>query len=363
MIALSNISDDIPDEIMTDVSWLRDNLMCIIGNAVKYSVASVLINVKAVSSGGNRMLEIDVQDSGADKLSSMQLKALFDRPIQFARENVGGMGVGLFCMGERCKALGGDTGARLRLDNKSGTVVWFRIPLEKCPPGKKATKSELFLLKEQQLELHQQQLNRTILDELNKNVSRQASRQAARGSQEIPSLSLLKDSSAKVDRLSPIQQGSHKSNRIGTIPENRQVASQTPSKVPSKATPEGSLRASPRGSLKVSHRGSVSHTGSHKSSVAAAMTATAAATTALLRRTFSSKEVTNVMKIEGTLTVAAGPLSGLHILAVDDSAAILKMMVSDMFFCIHISHNISLHLLTAIAGIFSLQYLVCFLCC
>ena len=362
VIALSNISDDIPDEIMTDLSWLRDNLMCIIGNAVKYSVASVLINVKTVSSGGNRMLEIDVQDSGADKLSPTQLKALFDRPIQFAREAVGGMGVGLFCMGERCKALGGESGARLRLDNKSGVVVWFRIPLERCPPGKKATKSELFMLKEQQLERYQQYLNQhirsensvsasrysshkslsnkhflhsgsqkksAVIDELNKSVSRQVSRRA-----EIPSLSPSKDITAALDRPPAIQQSNNNNNNNNndTNTDSKQQT-QTPSKVGSKATPDGS----PRVSRRASPRGSASRTGSGKAESPVVGGGGG-------RKAAQNNEVTNVMAIEGTLAVAAGPLTGLHILAVDDSAAILKMMVSDV--CIRICRYPNPHCIT-----------------
>ena len=320
VIALSNISDDIPDEIMTDLSWLRDNLMCIIGNAVKYSVASVLINVKTVSSGGNRMLEIDVQDSGADKLSPTQLKALFDRPIQFAREAVGGMGVGLFCMGERCKALGGESGARLRLDNKSGVVVWFRIPLERCPPGKKATKSELFMLKEQQLERYQQYLNQHIRSENSVSASRYSSHKSLSNKHFLHSGSQKK--SAVIDEL----------NKSVSRQVSKQQT-QTPSKVGSKATPDGS----PRVSRRASPRGSASRTGSGKAESPVVGGGGG-------RKAAQNNEVTNVMAIEGTLAVAAGPLTGLHILAVDDSAAILKMMVSDV--CIRICRYPNPHCIT-----------------
>ena len=362
VIALSNIQDDVPEDIMTDFSWLRDNLMCIIGNAVKYSVASVLINVKAVSIGGIKMLEIGVQDSGADKLSSMQLKALFDRPIQFARENVGGMGVGLFCMGERCKALGGESGARLRLDGKPGTVVWFRIPLEPCPPGKKATKSELFMLKEQQLERYHQTLCANKIDrggssasaslskhsshkstsknlmqrsasqkpdvihELNKSMSRQTSTLVPGLRKMSSTLSPFKAISAAMEQPPPVN-----NNNNNQVETNKDSKSQipTPRKAASKTTPDesrGSPRAStsPRGSLKATPT-----TATTANAAAAALAITLTPTSPGGRK--SSQEnanVTNVMAIEGTLAVATGPLTGLHILAVDDSAAILKMMVS-----------------------------------
>ena len=44
----------------------------------------------------------------------VQLKALFDRPVGFRRDAVGGMGTGMCCLAARVKALGhgADCGAR-----------------------------------------------------------------------------------------------------------------------------------------------------------------------------------------------------------------------------------------------------------
>ena len=44
------------------------------------------------------------------------------------RKQEGGMGLGLVCLAERVKALGGTYGACLRTDQKSGSVIWFKIP-------------------------------------------------------------------------------------------------------------------------------------------------------------------------------------------------------------------------------------------
>ena len=38
------------------------------------------------------------------------------------------MGLGLICLAERVTVLGGTYGACLRTDQKSGTVIWFKIP-------------------------------------------------------------------------------------------------------------------------------------------------------------------------------------------------------------------------------------------
>lgn len=73
-----------------------------------------------------RFAEIAVTDSGS--LSITQLDHLFDAPVQAKRGHVGGMGLGLACLAERVKILGGDHGARARDDGKSGAVIWFGIP-------------------------------------------------------------------------------------------------------------------------------------------------------------------------------------------------------------------------------------------
>ena len=78
--------------------------------------------------GGRKMIEFSVQDTSVHRFSSIELKALYNRPVTFRREAVGGMGTGMCCLAARVKALGGDCGARLRADSSPGTVVWFRVP-------------------------------------------------------------------------------------------------------------------------------------------------------------------------------------------------------------------------------------------
>ena len=64
-----------------------------------------------------------------------QLKALFDRPVGFKRDTVGGMGTGMCCLAARVKALGpgAECGARRRTDEEDGTDVWFRLPFDPPP--------------------------------------------------------------------------------------------------------------------------------------------------------------------------------------------------------------------------------------
>ena len=150
----------------TDVSWLEDNLYCLIGNAVKYSLSSgdgVLVTVKydiiisedhtadaddiSVASSQQcksqnssssyassihpdtpGLLIISIQDSGTD-LSEDSLLKFFRCPLSHERGQVGGLGLGLYCLKQRVNTLGGSCGVRLRSDGNSGTVVWMKVPL------------------------------------------------------------------------------------------------------------------------------------------------------------------------------------------------------------------------------------------
>ena len=150
-VTLKDIPTDVPIECLTDASWLQDNLLCVVGNACKYSQRTrvrvsggIVVIVRRIMVGGRKFLEFAVKDCGVT-LAPAELQALFMRPVTFRREAVGGMGLGMCCLAARLTALGGTYGARARSDSVPGTVVWFRIPLESCKEGQKAPRSVLCL--------------------------------------------------------------------------------------------------------------------------------------------------------------------------------------------------------------------------
>jgi CheY-like chemotaxis protein len=152
-IQLKDIPTDVPIEGITDASWLQDNLLCMVGNACKYSERTrvrssggIIVVVRRVMVGGRPLIEFAVKDCGVT-LAPVALQAFFMRPVTFRRESVGGMGLGMCCLAARVSALGGSYGARPRPDDVPGTVVWFRIPFDSCKNGQKATRSSLCLEK------------------------------------------------------------------------------------------------------------------------------------------------------------------------------------------------------------------------
>ena len=130
-IQMAPITDCIPPLGDTDTLWFKDNILCILNNAAKFSPTLGGITVYLNYYETANELEVRVQDSGTVNLTARQLKRLFTRPqvctdIDF--NDVGGMGMGMYCLAQRVKALGGKCGASTRDDKLSGTIVWFRIP-------------------------------------------------------------------------------------------------------------------------------------------------------------------------------------------------------------------------------------------
>ena len=136
LIAIEDIPDNVPVSLFTDGQWFRHNLLCIISNATKYSIATtknphVTIRVQRRSallnsSAAQRLatsdhIEISVQDSGP-ALSQEERDRMFESPTQEWREGVGGMGVGMVCLAHRVSACGGDYGCHPRDDGLPGLV-------------------------------------------------------------------------------------------------------------------------------------------------------------------------------------------------------------------------------------------------
>lgn len=136
-IRIASIPDSIPKLGTTVSIWLKDNVLCIVNNAAKLSASLDEVIVTLKYNVLSQFLEIQVQNSATVNLTGSQLKRLFDRPSfdidnNFNTSTVGGMGLGMYCLAKRVKALGGDFGARRRDDLLPGTIVWFSVPF---PPA------------------------------------------------------------------------------------------------------------------------------------------------------------------------------------------------------------------------------------
>jgi CheY-like chemotaxis protein len=144
-ISLGVISSNICNLIITDKQWLQENILCLLSNAVKYSMnGNVSIKIELVDdkkcakqsrewaeSGDNtpkvtHMLRVLVEDTGIG-ISDEVMQSLFT-PFKQAQRHAGGTGLGLYSLSLRMDALKGAYGVEKRRDGLQGMRFWFDIP-------------------------------------------------------------------------------------------------------------------------------------------------------------------------------------------------------------------------------------------
>lgn len=137
LIFTSTLADTVPDTVLADADRLRQVLVNLIGNALKFTAAgSVGI---AVTYAGDR-LRIEVADTGPG-LSPAQIGMLFQRFSQVgdgARK--GGTGLGLAICRGLVEAMGGTIGVRSALG--AGATFWFEIPAARAASAGAETRHE-----------------------------------------------------------------------------------------------------------------------------------------------------------------------------------------------------------------------------
>jgi signal transduction histidine kinase len=120
------------DQVITDEHWLKDNLICLLSNAVKYSIdGDVRLRCKIVINSNNdglpeEFIRFEVEDHGIGVTEAHREK-LF-QPFARTQNQAGGTGLGLYSLSKRIQALGGHFGIEGRSDGTSGSLVWFTFP-------------------------------------------------------------------------------------------------------------------------------------------------------------------------------------------------------------------------------------------
>ena len=131
--------------IAADESWLMDNILCLLSNAVKFTKSgSVHIGMQLFckfQKSHTEFLKITVTDGG-ETLSKAELAKIF-KPYLNMEKRDGGVGLGLHLLYHRVKASQGSCGVCVRPDNKSGTVFWFQIPFKRSAGAMQRTPSIL----------------------------------------------------------------------------------------------------------------------------------------------------------------------------------------------------------------------------
>jgi signal transduction histidine kinase len=128
---LHPIPQDVCRHVITDMHWLKENVLCFLSNAAKYSdyrPVDVFVSVTrdALADEDSLFLRVAVQDSGVGIPDNV--KEVLFQPFKQVQRLAGGTGLGLYSLRMRTKALGGTCGVRNRSDGAPGSLFWFEIP-------------------------------------------------------------------------------------------------------------------------------------------------------------------------------------------------------------------------------------------
>jgi signal transduction histidine kinase/ActR/RegA family two-component response regulator len=128
---VSRISHDIPEHITCDEEYLRQILVNLGNNAIKFTPKGSIYFTAATASertSGNHLLYFSFQDTGIGISEEMQgsiFKEFTQADSSFTRK-YGGMGLGLTISKRLVDLMGGEIGLRSKLEK--GSEFWFTIP-------------------------------------------------------------------------------------------------------------------------------------------------------------------------------------------------------------------------------------------
>lgn len=131
VMLIAKLSTPAPDRILSDPTRLRQILMNLVGNAVKFTErGTIVINASVKASAANTSLVIDIEDTGPG-ITAEQSQMLFDAFSQAdntVRRRHGGTGLGLTISRRLANLMGGDVTLE-RTEMGRGSCFRLELPL------------------------------------------------------------------------------------------------------------------------------------------------------------------------------------------------------------------------------------------
>ena len=132
----ATVEDSVPHVVLGDSGRLRQVLMNLIGNAIKFTHSGeVGVNVKALEGPGpDTVLRFDVTDTG-DGIAPGKLATIFKPFVQAdtsTSRKYGGTGLGLAISGQLVSLMGGDCGVTSEVGK--GSRFWFTVTVQAESP-------------------------------------------------------------------------------------------------------------------------------------------------------------------------------------------------------------------------------------
>ena len=125
------VSEMLPNRIQADPTRVRQVLMNLIGNAIKFTEqGAITVNIDVLEYvAGKALLRFEVRDTGIGIPTAMQ-KSIFESFVQVdasINRRYGGTGLGLTIVREFVELMGGRIGVNSEVGQ--GSIFWFEIPV------------------------------------------------------------------------------------------------------------------------------------------------------------------------------------------------------------------------------------------
>ena len=160
-----HVHPDVPDRVMGDPQRIRQCLINLVGNAIKFTrQGEIVIEVSAVGQRADAVLaKFQVRDTGIG-IAPDTLKTLFQPFVQAdasTTRHFGGTGLGLSIVRRLVEMMGGTVGIESELGK--GSTFWFTLPLEPAAGSVQSRPIELHRLGRRVLIVDDHETNRRVL--------------------------------------------------------------------------------------------------------------------------------------------------------------------------------------------------------